>query len=163
MIKAAELAGFLAAHAVWSVSDGETLTPILGFETAGGERQMNRLMADELQEAVERGQRWLKTNPQSASRAVLVFDAFVELEDGRSDALVVEARNYGPGPSAFTMALPYRPVDRPGGFAVHRPKLLSIDGIADDAVEELVESFFRGVDGHERGAAVWNDHLDESR
>ena len=30
---AMELAGFFAAHAVWSVSDGETLVPIGGVET----------------------------------------------------------------------------------------------------------------------------------
>jgi hypothetical protein len=162
MLKTAELAGFFAAHAVWSVSEGETLTPILAFETADGERRLQRLVTDELQEAVEEGQRWLAENPPSASRAVLVFDAFVTLEDGRSDALVVEAHDYGRRKASFTVALPYRPAHRSEGFAVHRPKFLEIEGPEQD-IEKLVEAFFRGVDQHQKGAAVWNSHLDESR
>ena len=47
MITASELAGFFAAHAIWCVSDGDTLTPMLAYSTAEGERQMVRLDVNE--------------------------------------------------------------------------------------------------------------------
>jgi hypothetical protein len=36
MITAAELAGFIAAHAVWCVSDSDGLTPMVAFATPDG-------------------------------------------------------------------------------------------------------------------------------
>jgi hypothetical protein len=54
MITAMNLAGSLAAHAIWSVSDGEILVPILGFTDQDDERVMNRLVAADLAEAVQR-------------------------------------------------------------------------------------------------------------
>ena len=72
MQAAAELAGFFAAHAVWSVSDGDTLIPLVGYETADGKRQMNRLVADRLEEGAVRGKAWLAKPPEPAVRAVLV-------------------------------------------------------------------------------------------
>lgn len=51
MITASELAGFFAAHAIWSVSDGETLIPMLAYTTEGGDRKMERLVGDDLDES----------------------------------------------------------------------------------------------------------------
>lgn len=50
MEAATELAGFFTAHAVWSVSDGETLIPLVAYETADGKQQMNRLVTDRVEE-----------------------------------------------------------------------------------------------------------------
>ena len=46
VIAAARLAGFFAAHAIWSVSDGATLIPILAYTTESGERHMERLVGE---------------------------------------------------------------------------------------------------------------------
>jgi hypothetical protein len=48
MEAATELAGFFAAHAVWSVSDGETLIPLLGYEAGDGMRQLVRLASERI-------------------------------------------------------------------------------------------------------------------
>jgi hypothetical protein len=55
MEAATELAGFFAAHAVWSVSGGEILIPLIAYETADGKRQMNRLVAERVEEGAARG------------------------------------------------------------------------------------------------------------
>jgi hypothetical protein len=157
----AELAGFFAAHAVWCVSDGSTLVPMLAFENRDGSRIMHRLVTGELEEDVARGQEWLAQNPEAAPRAVLIYDGFATLPTGKTDALVVEARLFGAQPQSFTMAIPYRHAENPAGFAVHRPKLLSFEGPEPDPAA-LGEAFFRGVGQHEKAAEVWNAHLDES-
>src|SRR5262245_51057410 len=94
MEAAAELAGFFAAHAVWCVSDGETLIAFVGYETLQGQRLMQRLTAERIEDGVAEGKKWMTANPELAARAVLIFDAFVTLESGRTDALIVMLRDY---------------------------------------------------------------------
>jgi hypothetical protein len=156
------LAGFFAAHGVWSVSDGATLIPLLGYEQASGERGMSRFATDDLGAAAQAGRDALEANAIGALRAVLVVDGYVHLEVGRIDALIVEAVEYGPQRRSVTMAVPYRPQASPGGFAVHRPKFLQLSGVDRQEAPALGEAFFAGVDSHERAAPVWNSHLDES-
>jgi hypothetical protein len=157
-----ELAGFFAAHAVWCVSDGETLVPIFAYESSDGSRQMERIEADELQDAVRHAKDRLASNPEAAARAVLVYDGFVTLPDGKTDALIIDALDYGPPRVGFTMAVPYRHAADATGFAVFRPKFLGFEGV-EPSWDAIGEAFFRGVERHEKGAAVWNARLDQSR
>jgi len=104
----------------------------------------------------------LAANAESASRAVLIYDGFVTLADGKTDALIVDGIDYGPPLMGFRMAVPYRHANNPAGFAVYRPKFLGFEGL-EPSWEALGEAFFRGVERHEKGAAVWNASLDQSR
>lgn len=162
MYEFAQLAGFFAAHGVWSVSDGATLIPMLGYEHANGERGMTRFADGDLGNAAQRGREALEANQHRAERAVLVVDGYVHLDAGKVDALIVEAVEYGPARRSLTMAVPYRPVPSPEGFAVYRPKFLGITGMDRQEAAGLGEAFFAGVDAHEPAATVWNAHLDES-
>ena len=42
MITASHLAGFFGAHAIWCISDGETLIPMLGYTDENDKRILNR-------------------------------------------------------------------------------------------------------------------------
>jgi hypothetical protein len=156
----AELAGYFVAHAVWCVAEGETLVPILAFQQRTGEREFRRLEGEEMQIEVARGQEWLMANPESAEIAALIYDGFVTLESGKTDALIAEIRAYGREPASLRIVIPYRHARGEGGFAVHRPKFLGYDGTADWSL--LGEAFFRGVDQHEPGSAIWNAALDQT-
>jgi hypothetical protein len=155
--------GFFAAHAVWSVSDGETLVPIYAYVDAKGHRQMERLEADDLAQATAAGRSRLETNPYKASYAVLIVDAFITLPSGKTDALLVEGRSYGPGALNVTMAIPYKPAKDGGEFVVYRPKLYAASTNDQAKLQAIMESFWKGVDTHEKAADVWNKHLDQSR
>jgi hypothetical protein len=157
----AEMAGFFAAHAVWCVSDGGTLTPMLAREKPDGTREMLRLVNETTEDAVAHGQQMLEDNPEGAPRAVLIYDGLLTLEDGKTDALLIDARQYSPEPRSLLMAVPYRNAADPAGFAVYRPTLLLFDGPGQE-LEPLGEAFFRGADGHEKGSEVWAAHLAEN-
>jgi hypothetical protein len=162
MDETAGMAGFYAAHGVWSVSDGETLIPLLGHVDADGGNGMDRLVFDD-GEGVRVGQDALTANPDGWVRAVLVVDAYLHLDAGRIDALIVEAVEYLPARRSMKMAIPYRSQSSPQGFAVYRPKFIEVTGVDEPDYAALADSFFSGVDSHERAAAVWNAHLvDES-
>ncbi|WP_433054985.1 hypothetical protein [Dactylosporangium sp. CS-033363] len=154
----ARLAGFFAAHGVWSVSDGGPLTPLLGYEDADGQRGLTRLVADDLAEGARIGREMLENNPEGWARAVLVLDAYIHLESGKVDALIAEAVEFGPVPKRLMIAVPYRPEP----FAVHRPKFLEIDGVSEAETGNLADAFFNGVEAHSEASAVWSAHLDES-
>ena len=158
----AELAGFFAAHAFWTLSEAPTFDPMLAFLKEDGARNMVRLVGYEAPQAVAFGRDWIAKNEESARCAVLVFDGRIRLGDDRTDAVIVEAHQLAPEERTFTLAVPYRQYDSSEGFAVYRPKFLS-EAPAGTSYDELAAAFFRGVDQHEDGSAVWNEHLDQSR
>ncbi len=162
MHELAQLAGFFAAHGIWCVSDGETLIPMVGCEFADGDRQMNRFLVDDLGEAARAAEEELLAGHPDWVRAVLVADAYVSLDTGQTDALIVDAVGYGSERQTMRVAVPYRPLASALGFAVHRPvffEVVGADGVDHDA---LTDAFFAGVDSHEEAAEVWNAHLDTS-
>ncbi len=162
MITAARLAGFFAAHAIWSVSDGGSLIPMLAY--TGGEsdeRKMERLVAEQDVASVEMGKERLATNRMDASDAVLLYNAHIGLQEGKFDAVIVEMRAYFSPDSEAVLAIPYTRTDS-GAFHVHKPKLLDWENCDDFDIDAAMEQFFAGVDEHAEGAKVWSAALDES-
>lgn len=149
----ATLAGFFGAHAIWSVSQGEQLVPILGFARNDQVRDMTRLEGETLEDAVRHGLEWLERNPDGVKRAVLVYDGFITTNEGRRDAVLVEARDYEAG-TGFAMAIAYRPAEAEGGFAVFKPAFVDLPE-AEARVQALSEAFFRGVNENRPGAKAW--------
>jgi len=162
MEKAMELAGFFAAHAIWSVSDGEVLIPMFAYQEADGKREMLRLVSEQVEDGVSKGKNYLYKNDFKATNAVLLYDGFVTLESGKTDAIILESRLYEEPIVTIKIIIPYRNAKSPKGFAVYRPKFVEIAGTQDPSFEKLAESFFNGVDSHEKGAAFWNANMDQS-
>ena len=160
--EALQLAGFLSAHGIWCVSDGSPLIPMFGEQFDDGSRQMSRLAADKLEDGVAQGRQLLESNAGRAARAVLLYDGYVTLPSGKTDALFAVIRSYQAQHFTVSMAIPYRNAANAKGFAVHRPKFLDCDGIETPNYGAMGDSFFRGVDTHEKGLAVWNAASDPS-
>ncbi|MFJ6672083.1 hypothetical protein ACIQMJ_13320 [Actinosynnema sp. NPDC091369] len=162
MIETAALAGFYAAHGVWSVSEGETLIPLIGYEQPDGSRGMDRYMSDDVGQSAQAAQAALDSNDHRATRAVLVADAYLTMEWGRTDALVVRAVDHGPTPGSMELAIPYSPPTATTPFTVYRLQIIEVTGFADQDYDTLADAFFDGVDSHPDAATVWSAHLDQS-
>ena len=162
MITAFNLAGYLSAHAIWCVSDGETLIPIFGYTTDEGKKGMERLVSDDLESSVATGRTKLIANEHDANDAVLLYDGRIPLNGEKVDAIIVEIRSYFSPESEAVMAVPYRPKGASGPFRVYKPKLVQWMNCEDFDINTAVQSFFEGVDAHGAGAAVWNEALDQS-
>lgn len=162
MIEVWLLAGFFAAHAVWSVEDGETLVPIYAYYK-DGQRHMERIEADRLEDAVRIGQEALAANKVNATSAVLIYDGYLTLSGSRSDALFVELRTYGASPGKAGLAIPYQPKTDATPFTVYRPKLIELPDDLHEQAGEFLEAFWKGVDSHGEGSKSWNAHIDQSR
>lgn len=118
---------------------------------------MSRLVSDDAQEVVEEAKARLGQDAAKHGAAILLYDTFVTLGDWRTDAILIEALADN---SRLVMAVPYRSAKSDEGFAVYRPKFLECP---QEEAEKIGESFFDGVDGHEKGNAVWTKYIDQSR
>ncbi len=162
MITASKLAGFYAAHAIWCVSDGETLIPMLAYTAGENEQKMERLVSEDAGASVAIGQRKLESNEMKATDAALLFDGRITIDEHKIDAIIIEIRAYFAPDAKAVIAVPYTPKSS-GGFRVHRPKLLEWTSCEDFDVNAALQSFFEGVDGHEQGSKIWAECLDESK
>jgi len=162
MEQALDLAGFFAAHGVWCVSDGEALIPMLAHIDQAGERSMSRFAAERLEDGVAEGKKQLAENPGNSVCAVLVYDGYVTLASGKTDALLIEIKSYSDPSEVLSMAIPYRNRNASQGFSVYRPKFLAYEGGENPDYAKFGEVFFKGVDSHSKGAEVWNKAIDQS-
>jgi hypothetical protein len=162
MITASELAGFIAAHAIWCVSDADGLVPMVAFTTEDGQRKLERLVVEDVGAAVEHGRRRLEDDPFSANDGVLAYDGRITVEGSKLDAILLEMRSYGFPWAKATIAVPYTPRSS-GRFRVHKPKLVEWHECAGFDLDAAFEAFFQGVAAHEQGAKVWDVALDESK
>lgn len=161
MITASELAGHFAAHTVWTLSESDTFNPIFAYTSEDDARHMQRLIAPTPQEAIAFGRQRLEST--NGCDGVLLFDGRIKDDDGgKLDAIIIEMRCYIFPRTKATIAVPYTGCD-PGPFRVHRPKLLEWHECDDFDIDAAFEAFFRGVDSHEQGSAVWNASLDQSK
>lgn len=163
MIQAAKLGGFFAAHAVWSVSDGEMLIPMLAYQSGDEDRQMIRLAGEDAAQSVEIGRAKLEQNDSDADDAALFYDGFITIDSEKLDAIIIEMRAYFAPDARAMLAVPYTPPRDGSEFRVHRPKLVVWENCGDFDIDAALEAFFEGVDAHEQGAAVWASALDESK
>jgi hypothetical protein len=162
MITASELAGFIAAHAIWCVTDADGLVPMVAFTTEDGQRKLERLVFDDAGAAVEHGRRRLGDDPFTANDGVLAYDGRITVEGGKLDAIILEMRSYAFPWAKATIAVPYTQVSS-GRFRVHKPKLVEWERCEDFDLDAAFGAFFQGVDSHEQGAKVWAAALDESK
>jgi len=162
MEETAQLAGFVAAHAIHCVSEGKCLTmPLLVIEKDDGKTQFIEVTGKSSQEAVAKGEKLMQKPVAGACRAVLAFEAYLNLPPGQTDAIFLHAYCYQPEPQQLIVAVPFRLANNPAGFAVFRPKFIAYE----DAPPKpgTLEAFLQGIARHPPGQKVWTAHLDESR
>ncbi len=111
------------------------------------------------EKAASKGEAILKANAGGAVRAVMAFDAYLNLPSGRTDAIFLHARQYVPELRPILLAVPYRHASKPGGFAVRRPKVIVFDE-SQIPEAEVQAAFFCGVEKHEKGGPLWQKHFD---
>ena len=159
LLEITQMAGFFAAHAIWCVSDGETLIPIVAHPDGAGKRVMERVVSDDSRAAVAITKEKLPSIAKENGGAVLLYDSFVTLGFWRTDAIMIEIVSQD---ARLIMAVPYRHLKDHAGFAVFKPKFVECSDSGAD-YQALSEAFFRGVDSHEKGSAVWSKYIDQSK
>jgi hypothetical protein len=139
------------------------MDPMLAYTTSDGERKMERfIIGGDFADSVAYGREKLASNPMDANDAVLLYDGWITLGNEKLDAVIIEMRTYRAPEAEAVMAVPYRPKGS-GRFLVHKPKLRGWKNCDDFDMDAALQSFWDGVQRHEKGAKIWDDCLDESK
>lgn len=154
MIAASELAGFFTAHAVWSVSEGDPLAPMLVYTDASGERRLERLTHPDAAAAIHYGRQRMTANDMDAEHAALIYADKISSDTKTADALLLELRAYDAPNTEAVFAVPYTPL-REGQFKIHPARVVAWSDTIGITVDRAFEAFFDGVSRHEKGAEIW--------
>jgi hypothetical protein len=151
-----ELAGFLAAHGMWSFDEDGALTPFAGYEMADGARGLVRFLDATLEAGIENGRAYIEHNFQQATMAVMVSDGFYAAEGTQIRALIVEGRKYGDEPGSLAIAVPYRSPEGAAPLDILFPELLQF--VWGGEGFDLLDAFFEGLESHGPAAEYWQEH-----
>lgn len=104
----ADLVFFSLDHGIASIEDGSG--PLIPFvvEQSGGEKKLNRFMADHLEECIASARHHIASLGSSVSAFAFAHDGYCTLEGTKYDAIFVEAelRSH---PGTIIMAQRYKP------------------------------------------------------
>ena len=157
-----KMAGYSAAHAIWSVSSGEILIPIVGYLKNDDSREMERLVMGSAQ-AMAAGEKKLAALAPDTQGAVFIKDGMVNLETGKTDVLIIEIKFADASEKRLQLLIPYRNASHADGFAVHRLKLMQPVGIPLETIDPLVDAFVEGLESHDEGGKIWKEqYIDQA-
>ncbi len=154
------MAGNFASHAIWNVSSGDTLVPIVGFLKGDGTHHMERLMMGS-GEAVSVGEIKINQLTDEHTGATFIKDGFVTLESGKTDALIVDVTFSDNSDKKVQFLIPYRNANHQRGFAVHRLKITKASGFESDDYGWISDAFFDGLESHEQGGKIWLEQYED--
>lgn len=152
------LAGFVLAHALWSVSDlpkGELVVPLAVIETNEG-RQLHRFVAQTQVEAIAKGKNYLsKLGPGVTAWA---FGREGLMNDGKNKVDVISVDAWAAGmDKSITLIQRFEPYGNRGHFrALGEPDLV-INGVIQKSADsqKWTDLVLRGVLSHPKVAPLW--------
>ena len=151
------LAGFVSAHATWSVSDlpkGELLVPLAIVEKSG-QRQLLRFEAESQEHAIAEGKATLAKHEQDLD--VWAFAREGQVNEGGTyvDVLTIEAKSRGASASVVFVQR-FRPFAS-GGFKLLGQPTVSVGGkaLSEAEAKPLLAQLLRGVQTHSKAAGHW--------
>jgi hypothetical protein len=154
-----DLAGFVLAHAMWSVSDlpdGELLVPLAIVEKSG-DRQLLRFEGESQEQAIAEGTALLARREQEVDAWACAREGQIGNGPGLVDVLVVEAKSRGAdGPLVFVQ--PFRPFAS-GKFRLLGAPMVIVGGktLSETDAEPLLQGLFDGIQSHAKAAEHWAD------
>jgi hypothetical protein len=157
--EAISLAGFLLAHAAWSISDlsaGDLLCPLAAVERTGA-REFMRFEAEDQSTAIKHAWETIDKLPGGYSAWAFVHEGFVQEDSRKVDALITHV-------SADAGGAPLVVVQRFAPFASGAFRLLGrprvcVEGVTlqSEQAEGLLAILQRGIQAHEMVAPMWAD------
>lgn len=153
------LAGFVFAHAAWSVSDlskGELLVPLAIVEKAG-QRQLLRFESESQEQAISEGKTMLAKHEQGIDAWAFAREGQIQEGGVYGDVLTVEAKVSG-ATSTVVFVQRFQP------FASGQFKLLGVPmvvvggkALSSAEAEPLLVQLRAGVQSHSKAAEHWRE------
>ena len=152
------LAGFVLAHAAWSVSDlpkGQLLVPLAIVET-GGKRQLLRFEAQTQEQAITEAKATLAKRQGQLDAWAFVREGLMPEGSRKVDVLTVDAWARGMT-RPITFVQKFSPYSS-GAFRIKGDAIVVVGGKLVEGAEatELVKRLHEGVSQHPKAGQLWH-------
>lgn len=159
--RALSLAGFVLAHATWSLSDTESderLCPLAVLEGDDGDRRMTRFEADTQEEAIVAGKIAMREAKNHVAAWAFAREGAWQRMDSTPSGDVLAVDFWATGmPSVATLMQPFSRAANGGRFRVGtKPTLVVGDAVlAPDVAVPSIAAIMDGVQAHTIVAGLW--------
>lgn len=153
------LAGFVFAHAAWSVSDlpnGDLLVPLAIVEKAG-QRQLLRFEAQSQETAIAEGKATLARHEQDIDAWAFAREGRIKEAGGYVDVLTIEAKARGEA-SAVVFVQRFQPFAT-GTFKLLGQPSVIVGGkeLSESEAKPYLAGLYTGVRSHGKAAEHWQE------
>jgi hypothetical protein len=151
------LAGFVLAHAAWSISDApELLVPLAAVEQ-NGQRKMMRFEADTQEEAIAHGKSEMAARGVDVDDWAFAREGLLNEKGQKEDVISVDIGARGSA-QRITLIQRFEPYAKRHRFRLLGDPEVSIDGHIQDpaTVRDLLTTVRRGVGQHPKVASLWD-------
>jgi len=158
---ALSLAGFVLAHAAWSISDledGDLLCPLAIVEQHDGARRMTRFEADTQEQAIILGKSAMRSATSVARAWAFAREGAWGKLGGDASGDVLALDFWGSGmPAAATLIQPFYRAANGGRFRIGRVPSLVVDGkqLSAHSGAPSIEMIMAGVHSHAMVTTLW--------
>lgn len=152
------LAGFVLAHALWSVCDvpkGELLVPLAVIETKEG-RHLHRFEANTQEEAIAKGKAYVNSLGPEVSTWAFAREGLMPEGTGKVDVISVDVWAKGME-KPITLIQRFEPYAKRQHFRVIGKPEVAINSVVQDSktVQNIVDTVEKGVLGHSKVKPLW--------
>lgn len=151
------LAGFVLAHAAWSVSDAPELLVPLAIVERSGQRETMRFEATTQQEAIAQGKAKMATLGGDVDEWAFAREGLFDERGGKVDVISIDIGAKGSA-QRITLIQRFEPYAKRKHFRLLGDPEVVIDGNLQDSakVKDLLAIVRRGVSQHSKVASLWD-------
>jgi hypothetical protein len=151
------LAGFVLAHAAWSISDAPDLLVPLAMVERNGQREIMRFEADTQEEAIAHGKAKMATLSGDVDVWAFAREGLFNEKEGKVDVISVHIGVKGSA-QRITLIQRFEPYAKRNHFRLIGDPEVVIDGNLQDPtkVKDLLVSVRRGVSQHSKADSLWD-------
>ena len=152
------LAGFVLAHALWSVSDlpkEELLVPLAITETKDG-RNLHRFEAETQEDAIAKGKAYVKSLGPDVVAWAFAREGLIANKTGKVDVISVDVWAKGMD-KPITLIQRFEPYSRRRHFQVIGKPDVLINSVAQDpkTMEGILDTIEKGILQHSKVQPLW--------
>jgi hypothetical protein len=151
------LAGFVLAHAAWSISDAPDLLAPLAMVEQNGQREIMRFGADTQEEAIAHGKAKMATLSGDVDEWAFAREGLFNEKQGKVDVIGVDTGVKG-STQRITLIQRFERYAKRNHFRLLGEPEIVIDGNLQGStkVKDLLGTVRRGVSQHSKVAPLWD-------
>lgn len=160
-----KVSGFFAAHAVCSIAEHGTFTPMMAHVGRREERKLERFAGEDFGSWFKQCQSRMHINEMNAKDAVVLYNDELQMRDDFTNAIFVMMCSYSESnsKSKVLLAVPYEPNDRnETKLTIFYPEILASENWDESHSDKCLKSFFDGIESHEKGFSIWRDSISDA-